>query len=190
MPTTRASQLSRTAPELTQARVRESGILAGILLQPQVLGEIEGALEDMRFLTPELSDLRDRILSLDAPDDLRGALAETLGRDPMAGLTNVAHLSIHPLSRKGLDPGHVRDVILDAITRHEAILTDDAERSDARAALAGAEDDTWGRRLRQAHQERQAADSKALNALNENDLKPGESAFQKMLDQEAWRRSK
>lgn len=190
VPTTRASQLSRTTTDLTQARVRESGILTGILLQPGVLRTVEGALEDMRFLTPDLSNLRDDILALAgvAPEDLRGCLADRLGRDPMEGLTNVSHLAIHPLSRRDLEAEHVRDVILDAITRHEATLTAETERSDARAALPEATDENWTRRLLQAQQEKQAADNHASTALKDSVDEREESVFQRMLDDGTWRR--
>ncbi|MEM1300233.1 MAG: DNA primase [Pseudomonadota bacterium] len=191
-PATRASQLSRTATQMTEARVREAGVLAGILLHPHVLPKVEDPLETMRFLTPELGQMRDRMLELEAePDDLSARLAEGLGRDPMGILTSIGHQKMHPLSRKGLDLAHVAEVTRDAIARHEAVLTAEAELSDARRDLAEAADESWSERVKQVAQERMAADTQATRDKADN----GENALgvrgdiQKLLDQRAWDRS-
>ena len=76
----------------------------------------------------------------------------------------------------------------DAIERHEARLAYEAEMNDARRDLAQAEDESWSRRVSRASMERQAADGRVVAREAETDAEAGASVFQKMLDEEAWRR--
>lgn len=191
-PSTRASQLSRTSSEPTEARIREAGILAGILLHPGVLPEIEDALETMRFVSPELSRMRDLMLSPDiAPDQLDSFLAGQLGRAPLGLLSSVGHQRMHPLARKGLPLEHAAEVTRDAIARHEAVLSAEAEMAEARRDLAEASDDSWCQRVKQVAEERLAADTqstRADEAANETAGLGIRGDIRRLLEDQAWQR--
>ncbi|MFK7944656.1 MAG: DNA primase [Paracoccaceae bacterium] len=192
-PSTRASQLSRTATQVTEARVREAGILTGILLHPHVLPEVEDPLETMRFLSQDMAQMRDLMLDTDVlPANLIDHLANKLGRDPIGALSSVAHQRMHALARKGLKPQHVAEVTRDAIARHEAVLTSEAELAEARRDLAEAADESWCERVKQVAQERMAADTHATrdDPSNEAENPLGvRGDVQKLLDQRAWEKS-
>ena len=193
VPSTRASQLSRNTTQVSEARIREAGILAGILLHPSVLPEIEAPLETMRFITPELGAMRDAMLETEiAPEGLAAHLVEKLGRDPMGVLSTVGHQRMHPLARKGLDPAHVIEITRDAIARHEAVLTSETELTEARRDLEEASDESWCERVKQVAQERLDADTHATRDKPQSSEDTGLGArgdIQRLLDGQAWQRS-
>ena len=79
-------------------------------------------------------------------------------------------------------------VLTEAIERHQALLSHATELGDARRELAEAEDESWSVRVSQANKDRLAADTRVVAQESDQIAESGESVFQKMLDNEAWRR--
>ncbi|MEO1495260.1 MAG: DNA primase [Pseudomonadota bacterium] len=188
---TLSSDLARSgAAREADARIRESAILLIVLRHPSVLPEIEAELEGMTFLTPALSSLRDAVLdaAVEGSDPVDRA-ATALGEAPIAYLERVPQARVHPMARPDATPDAVLTVLQEAIHRHAALLGFEAEFGEARRDLADAEDESWSARLRHATGSRVAADGIALHTSAEGEDDTGESVFQKLLNDEVWRRS-
>ncbi len=92
------------------------------------------------------------------------------------------------MARPGVDEAAVRDVLLEAIQRHQAMLSLAAELDDARRDLNDADDESVTTRIRLACQDRQAADARATAERSDIEGATSDSPLQRMLDSEAWRR--
>jgi len=189
-PATRASQLSRPTTALAEARVREREILAGLLLHPEVIDQVDGPLEEMRIRSEDLLAVRDAMIELAEAEEFESALRARLGIDVRALLLGTAPTRMHPLARKGLGRDHVAQVIGDAILRHEAILTADEELAKARRELVDAEDDRWFRAVAHVGAEKRAADQSATKQKDEDPRVHPRGDVQRMLAEEIWRRPK
>jgi len=180
----------RRAAADADARIRESAILLIALRNPRAALRVESALEAMTCLTPDHERLLGALIGAAGADDLAGAVADVLGADPIVALESVPQARAHPMARPGGDPEAVALVLTEAIERHQAQLAHAAEIGDARRDLAGAEDESWSVRIHQANLDRLAADQRAIAEDAEEAEDPAQSVFQKLLDAEAWRRSR
>ena len=186
---TLSSDLARKgSPAEADARIRESAILLIALRNPEAAQRLEATLEGMTFVAQDTSQLRDRLLDALADDaDPVMHIQQATGEDPVAILARIPQARAHPCARPG-EIGHVVAVLAEAIERHQALLTHATEIGDARRDLAEADDESWSVRVAQANQERLAADSRAVAKADETISESGESIFQRMLDNETWRR--
>ncbi|MEM9062769.1 MAG: DNA primase [Pseudomonadota bacterium] len=185
------SGLARTDPAgLADARIREAAILLILLNNWEVLDRVEDELEATRFASPETSAIRAAVL--DAGADMSGFEADVtqrLGETPHTVLHRIPQAKAHPMARPGLAPDAVEAVLVEAMTRHRALLSLDTELLDARRELAEAEDEGVTARMRAARNDLIAANAKATEdtpAVEQG----AESDLQRMLDTETWRRRK
>ena len=144
----------------------------------------------MTFTLAEHERLRDAMIDVAAAPDV---LAEVDARTGLAAeemLTGVPQARAHPMARRGRDTETVAIVLEEAIGRHQALMAHAFELTDARRDLDGAEDERWSVRVAEANRERLAADSRIVAREMENTDDSTESAIQRLLDAEVWRRSR
>jgi DNA primase len=190
-PETLGSDLARRAAARDAARIRESAILLIALRHPEALGPVEAALEAMTCTASETRRIRDALLdALHRDAEVVGAIAELLGADPVAELEKVPQARAHPMARPGRDRDAVSLVLEEAIHRHQTQLSHALELAEARRDLADADDERWTARMRHARHELIAADTDAVLRSNAAEEQAAESPFQRMLDDELWRRRK
>ena len=189
---TLTSELARpTAAKDAEHRIREAAMLLIALRNPRVVAEIEHALEIAPFTAGEISTIRDAILEAPADcADLAGFVEARTGEHPFAVLERIPQARAHPMTRPGSDPAKVRDVLIEALERHQALVCHVEELNDARREIFEAEDEGVTTRLRLAHQHRLAADARATADHADPDSTESDSTLQRMLDAEAWRRNK
>lgn len=189
---TLTSELARaTGAKDAEHRIREAAILLIALRNPQVINGLEEALEIAPFIAAETTGIRDAILA--APpecQDLIGFVEIRIGEHPCAVLERIPQARAHPMTRPGSDPEKVRDVLLEALERHQARVSHVEELNDARREIFDAEDEGVTTRLRLAHQHRLAADARATADHSDPYAAASDSTLQRMLDTEAWRRDK
>ena len=186
---TLSSDLARRgSADQTDARIRESAILLIALKNPAAAQAIEANLDSMTFAGADTARLRDLMLDAlaDGTDPADHITAST-GEDPIAVLSRVPPARAHPHARAGATD-KVAVVLAEAIERHQALTSHAAELGDARRDLAEADDESWSVRVKQANQERLAADARIVAQESETIEDASESAFQRMLDQGMWRR--
>jgi DNA primase len=192
MPETLGSELARRAAR-DAARIRESAVLLIALRHPDCIDQVEAALDAMTCTAPETRRVRDALIDAlheHSSGDLVAAVAARLGADPLAELEKVPQARAHPMARPGHDAAAVALVLHEAIHRHQSRLGHAIELAEARRDLAGAEDEAWTARLRQANIERMTADMEAVARAAERTDNAEESVFQHMLDAGMWRRRK
>ncbi|MEM7057112.1 MAG: DNA primase [Pseudomonadota bacterium] len=187
---TLSSDLARKgSAQEADTRIRESAILLIALKNPEAARQLEAALEAMAFVAPDMAQIRDRLMDALADEtDPVEHIHQATGEDPVAMLSRIPQARAHPQSRPG-PVDQVVPVLAEAIERHQAFLTHTTEIGDARRDLADADDESWSVRVHQANQERLEADSRGVAKEDEAISDSGESIFQRMLDNEAWRRS-
>ena len=189
VPETLGSDLARQAAARDAARVRESAILLIALCHPHALAPVEEALEAMTCTAPETGRIRDALLdALHRGGELLAAVAEAIGADPVALLEKVPQARAHPMARPGRDPAAVALVLGEAVQRHQTRLSHAVELADARRDLPEADDERWTARIRHAKHELTAADTESVLRSSTAEEQAAESPFQRMLDQELWRR--
>ena len=186
-----SSNLARHAGAAEDARIRESAILLIALHNPDCIEPLEEALDAMTCLGAETGRIRDALMDAQVSgQDLRPHIHAAVGEDPVALLAKVPQARSQPYARSVDDTEAVITVLRDAIARHQAMLAHADEIGEARRDLGEAreDDEGWCVRVRQAHQERLAADSQATAIVREIEQDGEESPFQKMLDSGTWRR--
>lgn len=214
--TTRASLLACAAPDpASEARVRESAILAGCLHHAEVARSFEDRLERMVFLCPDLDEIRRALLfALAAPLDcthhgadtregdthassgprssLAHGVAARLGRDPLPALTSVGQVRANPHLGPGADPAQAAQAVLEELNRHEAAtgIADELREAEQEVASAVDEGLTW--RLKQAVEagHRASAGPFAAGAGPETAEAAAalSSELQALIDSEIWRK--
>jgi DNA primase len=159
--------LLASAPDgaATEARLRESAILLGLLNNPALLPRFEERLDRMAFLCPDLAEVRDGLLSCAAeslpvlaeaasrgepPHDdaaagspaprgeTEGLIAQMtarLGRDPRDRLSLPGQLRANPHLAAGADPDRAATAIEEEIIRHALWIDKEAEIREAMLAL-------------------------------------------------------
>ena len=187
---TLTSELARkSSASITEIRIREAAILLIALRNPTVLEHVEDALEGAPFVADDTRMIRNALL--DAPTECPDVVAfiETrMGEHPCDVLARIPQARAHPMARAGCEPTAVRDVLLEALERHQAMLSHAAELDDARRELTDADDEGVTTRLRLASQDRLAADARATAERTNIEGATSDSPLQRMLDSEAWRR--
>jgi len=190
VPQTLTSELARAGgAREAEIRIREAAILLILLRNPGVMNRLEDALEATPFAGSDTTAVRDVILGAPAGCEDLGGYAETrLGEHPCDVLSRIPQARAHPMSRSGCDPEAVETVVLEALARHQAMLSHAAELDAARRELFDADDEGVTTRLRLANQDRLAADARATADNSDIEGATSDSPLQRMLDAEAWRR--
>jgi DNA primase len=179
----------------SEARIREGGILLIACHNPEALGPVEHALEEMTLRTPEFGPVRDAIMAVLAEgadlagSDLAGAVRERTGLDPFELLGRLPQARAHPLARPNLPPEKVAEVLSEAIARHQAALAFETEMAEAARDLPAAEGEDWTWRIKQAgHQLHEAERLGSAESTDET----GEtvSEIQRMLDNHVYKSKK
>ena len=186
---TLGSALVRETAGETAARIRESAILLIALHNPEAARRVEADLDAMTCESRETSQIRDALLdALGGGDAVAEVVAVRIGEDPFAALSRVPQARAHPNARP-CAADDAAPVLQEAIARHQAQLVHAEELGDARRELPDASDESWSKRVSRANHERLAADlrSTADDTAAEDQ---GDSVFQKMLDDETWRRAR
>ncbi|MEM7508776.1 MAG: DNA primase [Pseudomonadota bacterium] len=179
--TTKNSALAKGGTDA--ARIREAAILLIAWHNLEHLASLEAGLDEMSVRTGDFLAVRDALLDrLHTGGEADPAVLEMLGRVPQA--------RAHPLARPIADAERVVDVLTDAMARHEAQLSLEAEYADAGREFGEAVGEDWTWRMRQAGIQRQAIDQRALEEEKTRDGETETSDLQKMLDSEAFRRKK
>ncbi len=186
----------------SEARVRESVILACCLNHPDLIPQIEGDLERLRFLCPDLAILRDALLSCatelldsdhkDSAAPLERLVADRMGQDPMDKLNGIGQVRTAAPIQKGGDPAMALLTLQEEIAKQMFSLGLAAEIEDAVEELSGIADEgvTW--RLQQASETREklARDGVEKTSGGSEDTKDLSKRLQDMLDGQVWLRKK
>ncbi len=202
-PATKASLLAQQSGGLeTEARVRESAILTGCLNHPHLAEEFETTLERTSFLSNDLRQIRDTLLSklhdaLDKPDaeqrdDLLAHMTDALGFAPLPKLTAIGQVRANRHLQSGAQPEFARQAIAEELAKQAAILGILQEIKDAEAEITGVADEglTW--RLNQA---REAQSKITKEAVEQDDSDTADDAslskdLQTLIDNQIWVKKK
>ncbi|MHA3978054.1 DNA primase [Halovulum sp. GXIMD14794] len=203
LPSTRASILARTDADvaISVARIRESAILLGCLNHPSVIAEIEPELDAMRFLCPDLDNLRRTVLHVaentlhasgitEDPAAYRANVAQLHGSDPADTLMAVGQVRDNPHLRQTAPVAAVLAVIREEMTKHRAALGAEAERIEAETEITGVADEglTWRLQQAAAAREESMRSSARENEGGEEDTAALQNALQDMITNEIWRK--
>ncbi|MHA1530186.1 MAG: DNA primase [Alphaproteobacteria bacterium] len=191
-PEARKSDLARGGGTGRQAegRIREAGILLIACHNPAALGPVEHALEEMAVRTPEFSLVRDAILvALAEGADLVETVRARTGIDPFELFGRLPQARAHPMARADQPPERVVEVLAEAITRHQAMLAHESEKTEAARDLPAAEGEDWTWRIKQAgHQVYEAERLATADHADENAETVSE--IQRMLDNKVYKSKK
>lgn len=182
----------------TDARVRECAILLGCINHPTLAGKYESALDRMTFLSPDLQQIRDALLSRThesphVPDaekrqNLLEYLQVTLGFDPLQKLLSIGQVRANPHLREGAEPEHAAQAIIEELSKQTAALGIIEEIKDAEAEITGVADEglTW--RLQQAReaQSKVSKDAFGDDSADVNDERGLSISLQKLIDEQIW----
>jgi DNA primase len=191
-PEARKSDLARAggAGRQAEGRIREAGILLIACHNPAALGPVEHALEEMSVRTPEFSLVRDAILvALAEGADLVETVRARTGLDPFDLFGRLPQARAHPMARAGQPPERVVEVLAEAITRHQAMVAHESEKTEAARDLPAAEGEDWTWRIKQAgHQVYEA--ERLATADNADEDAETVSEIQRMLDNKVYKSKK
>jgi DNA primase len=173
-----------------EARIREAGILLIACHNPDALGPVESALEEMTLCSYEFGPVRDAMLAALADGvDLAATVRERTGLDPFELLGRLPQARAHPLARPGQPPAKVVEVLTEAIVRHQAALAFESELAEAARDLAAAEGEDWTWRIKQAgHQVHEAERLGSADPADKSDETVSE--IQRMLDNQLYKSKK
>ncbi|KMW58350.1 DNA primase [Candidatus Rhodobacter oscarellae] len=155
-PGAKQSALAAQSGEVEQ-RLRESVILTGLLVQPQLLDRFEPELDDLSCTTPDHEALRRAILRHATAEDPPSAVAGELGTDPLETLMAQGHIRVIPALRADADPDETQACIAEEFAKIAASLGAEHEVREAILDIESLADEglTW--RLTQAAEARRAA---------------------------------
>jgi DNA primase len=215
----KASILARSGGD-TEARIRESAILLGLVNHPGLLPRFDDRLDRMPFLCVDLAEIRDVLLSLAAEDLPQGAeaggapafseeitsvarvptlpvpdmaerIAQRLGFDPLGRLRSLGPVRANPHLRVGADARGAALAIEEEIVRHAAWIEQQAELREAvRAFGSDAVDEGLTWRLRAVTDARHEATRVPLGGEDGPDEAEGDSLATRLLAQGAYRRTR
>ena len=192
---TKSSMLAIQSDSTTW-RLRESLILAAVILNQPAALKNESAMEKCPITTPDLAEIMNAILmNLHHPDlvsdeknTFNEILKETLGYSPIDRLLELKPLRNHPYLKVNTEPKLVQRTLEEELSKHSALIGASNEIKEAEQDLTGLVDEglTW--RLRQAA----LAKTKATRAVEEDATASDENAsemskqLQNMLDDQIW----
>ncbi|MFB2530857.1 DNA primase [Paracoccus sp. p3-h83] len=194
--TARHSALA-SAPAGVEQRLRESIILATLVVHPALIDRFEAELEDMRPHDPDLAALADALLSAAAVDaDARpGHLAVRLVDRAGAALDSLMaqpHVTCAPTVQRREDADLAALVLTQEFARLSADRAIRAEVAEAAADLDGLPDEglTW--RLKQAAAARHRAERLADQDTSDmgEDREALRARLQALIDDQVWRRDR
>jgi len=192
---------SNAGPE-TDARVRECAILLGCINQPALAEKFESKLERARFLSPDLQQIRDALLSslhetlhlpdVDQHEHLISRMEASLGFAPLPKLLSIGQVRANPYLRKGADMELAVQAISEELARQVATLGIIEEIRDAEEEITGVADEglTW--RLQQAREAQNKISHESLggDSMGANDESGLSKSLQKLIDQQIWVKKK
>ena len=163
--TTRSS-LVAAADEAELARVREAVVLAVAISCPWIIVEFEVNLERMTCADGSLAALRDQVLrhGVDAPEQLKERICETLGSQALENLMSLRHVAIIPCLRRPEDLEAARLTLAEEFAKLEALRGLNAELAEAEEDLSGLADEALTWRLKEAAEAR----NRAVRSENED----------------------
>jgi DNA primase len=167
LPSTRASALGAGG----ETGLREALVLAVVLAHPDLLPEVEPALERMDPGRPDLRALRDALLA-HAGGDLREAVARRVGPQALDRLFAERHLAIAPALRPGAGLEDARACLDEELAKLAALRGAVQEVVEATQDIAEMADEglTW--RLREAAEARNRALRAETEDRTEFDIAP------------------
>ncbi len=175
----RSSLLARTDGAAdSEARIRESAILAGCLNHPELAHTVEERLEHLSFRCRDLGIVRDALLSalsesLHEPhtrDSLGEAMHARLGSDPLPGLMAIGHVRANRHLGAKADSEAARRAIDEEITRHVALAGSLEEVREAMDEIVGEPDEAMTARLRHAAEAGHDANTRPLADDSDSDV--------------------
>lgn len=186
----------------TDARVRECAILLGCINHPSLAEKFETKIERTLFLSPDLKQIRDALLSalpesLHLPDTeqrdhLLHVLSATLGFDPLPKLLSIGQVRANPHLRIDADIEYAARAISEDLSKQSAELGILDEIKDAQEEITGVADEglTW--RLEEARKElrRIPAESLGDDSAGASDESGLSKYLQKLIDDQAWIKKK
>ncbi len=192
---------SNAGPE-TDARVRECAILLGCINHPQLAEKFETRLERARFISPDLQQIRDALLSslLQTPhqpdterrEHLIDAMQAILGFEPLAKLLSIGQVRAHPYLRVGANVELATQAIDEELAKHAATLGIVEEIKDAEEEITGVADEglTW--RISEAREvpNKIARESLGGDSAGISDESGLSKSLQKLIDQKIWEKKK
>ena len=145
----RASRLA-TGGAAVEDQLREAAILAVILCNPGLLPEFEGEIERMECRGPGHEALRRAVLAHAGAEDLRAAVAGTIGTGTLEMILSERHVALIPAVRRPGDTDGARACLAEELARLAARRGHAREVADAVQDVEGPADEglTW--RLAQA----------------------------------------
>ncbi len=159
LPGTKASMLASGAG-VVEEHLRESVILATLILHPGIIERFESELERLEILSDDHRSLRDLILRNPgaSPDDLRARIERDIGARSLENLFSTGHVMLAPTIRA---PGNDETAVLcvaEELAKLETRRGIRREIEDARQDLSGIADEglTW--RVGQAAEARNRAE--------------------------------
>ena len=186
----KSSLLARSDGENVEARIRETSILRMCIQYPDVAEAFESDLETMPISSPDLSAVRDALLSAlpvaleDSNTDLVSELSTRLSPEKIDAILRTGHLTDR-------DPDDVQQDIAAQIKRHRAIIGRRNETREAELEITGVDDEgvTW-----RQQEALRAQEEAARLGIAENSDKAEEntrnSAFLTQMVEEARKNSK
>ena len=192
---------SNAGPE-TDARVRECAILLGCINHPTLAEKFESKLERARFLSPDLQQIRDALLSslhetlhlpdVDQSEHLISRMEASLGFAPLPKLLSIGQVRANPYLRQGADVELAGQAISEELARQVATLGILEEIRDAEEEISGVADEglTW--RLQQAREAQTKISHESLggDSMGANDESGLSKSLQKLIDQKIWVKKK
>ncbi|MCF6317297.1 MAG: DNA primase [Marinosulfonomonas sp.] len=154
-PSTKSSVLVN-AGQGAEEHLREAVILATLVLNPEVLGDFEGALERMDFAAHEHRVVRDCLLRFGAVDDLRSKIEAEAGA-ALAAVMAPRHVQISPAVRAAGNAQIAAMCVAEELAKLDARRGVLREIDEAVEDIAGLADEglTW--RLKEAAEARNRA---------------------------------
>lgn len=192
---------SNAGPE-TDARVRECAILLGCINHPNLAERFESQLERARFLSPDLQQIRDALLSslpetLHLPDTeqrehLIDRMHATLGFEPIPKLLSVGQVRINRHVQTNADAELASKAIGEELSRQATILGIVDEIHDGIEEISGVADEglTW--RINEAREEERRISHESLggDSAGTDDESGLSKNLQKLIDQKIWEKKK
>ncbi len=191
---TRNSLLARAGGGDTEARGRESLILATLLSHPELIERFDSEISALTFHCRDLNDIRLAVLSAAGEIIAEGSVLEAealsnivagqVGEDPRAVVWRSPLVQSIRFLRDGASVDTAEQSLREEVSRHAAQIARLMEASDAEAAAPTSEDDHLTERLRASLE-----DSEAANRLPEDKsdaAKNSASELHQWIDERIW----